>query len=76
MLHVSEGVNAESGATNILATVSVAYIHSRFLTESYIVLCVQSSHFSWIGHKTLSERSLLNAINLRDKAAGVKVVNC
>lgn len=70
-------VNAKSGTTDILATISepeipAAYIHSFFLTENYVVLCVQSSHFGWNGLKILWERNLLNAIKPFNKDARCK----
>ncbi|CAM1501175.1 Fc.00g103370.m01.CDS01 [Cosmosporella sp. VM-42] len=60
-------VNAATGTTDILATVSEpdlqpAYIHSFFLTESYVVLCIPSSHFGWNGMKIPWQRNLLEAI--------------
>ncbi|TWU72035.1 hypothetical protein ED733_001418 [Metarhizium rileyi] len=70
-------VNAESGTTDILATISeqelpAAYIHSFFLTENYVILCVPSSHFGWNGLKILWERNLLDAIQPFDNTARCK----
>lgn len=61
-------VNAATGTTDILATVCdpatlrPAYIHSLFLTDKYVVLCVNSAHYGWSGLKIPWERNLLEAI--------------
>ncbi|EGR44318.1 uncharacterized protein TRIREDRAFT_70646 [Trichoderma reesei QM6a] len=60
-------VNAHDGTTDILATISskdfpAAYMHSFFMTQSYIVFCVQSTQFAWAGIKILWERNILDAI--------------
>ncbi|KAL3952607.1 hypothetical protein ACCO45_012550 [Purpureocillium lilacinum] len=60
-------VNAATGTTDILAAISEpdlppAYIHSFFLTENYVVLCVPSSHYGWSGLKILWENNLLDAL--------------
>ncbi|KAH7313860.1 carotenoid oxygenase [Stachybotrys elegans] len=60
-------VNAESGTTDILATVTepevaAGYIHSFFLTENYVVLCVPSSHYSIKGLRIVWERNLVDAM--------------
>ena len=49
-------VNAITGKTDILATVSEpgispAYIHSFFMSENYVILMIPSSHFAWCGAK-------------------------
>jgi torulene dioxygenase len=66
-------VSASTGITNILATVkdptlSAAYIHSLFLTENYLVLCIPTTHFAWRGLKILWDRQLLSAMKPFDKA--------
>ncbi|KAJ6782870.1 hypothetical protein PWT90_07964 [Aphanocladium album] len=66
-------VNAATGSTDILAAISEpgvppAYIHSFFLTDNFVVLCIPSSHFSWNGLKIMWERSLLEAIKPFDKS--------
>ena len=66
-------VNAATGTTDILATVSEAelppaYMHSFFLTQNYVVLCVQSAHFMWKGLKIVQGRNLVDAIEPFDKA--------
>ncbi|KAM3503483.1 hypothetical protein MY11210_008697 [Beauveria gryllotalpidicola] len=67
-------VNAASGTTDILATVAerdvcAAYIHSFFLTENHVVLCVPSSHLAWSGAKIFWEGNVLDALKPFDKAA-------
>ncbi|KAI0474313.1 carotenoid cleavage dioxygenase 1 [Xylaria cf. heliscus] len=46
--------NAADGTTEILATISTqdlkpAYIHSFFLSPSFVILCVPSSHIGYLG---------------------------
>lgn len=46
--------NAADGTTDILATISAfdlkpAYIHSFFLSPSFLILCVPSSHIGYLG---------------------------
>lgn len=65
-------VNASTGTTDILATVSEpelspAYMHSFFLTQNHVVLCIPSSHFAWKGTKIVWERNLLDAIQPFDE---------
>lgn len=65
-------VNAATGTTDVLATirepdVAAAYMHSFFLTDNYVVLCVPSSHFGWSGAKILWERNLVDAIKPFDR---------
>lgn len=65
-------INASTGTTDILATISepdlpAAYIHSFFLTENFVVLCIPSSHFAWNGLKIRWKRSILEAIKPFDK---------
>lgn len=66
-------VQASTGATDILATVkdptlSAAFIHSLFMTENYLVLCIPTTHFAWRGLKILWDRQLLSAMKPFDKA--------
>ncbi|GAO15611.1 hypothetical protein UVI_02050430 [Ustilaginoidea virens] len=70
-------VNADSGTTDILATISdpdlpAAYIHSLFLTQNYVILCVPASHFAWRGIKILWERNIIDAIKPFDKSQRCK----
>ncbi|PHH72898.1 hypothetical protein CDD80_4184 [Ophiocordyceps camponoti-rufipedis] len=60
-------VNAADGSTDILATLSEpdippAYMHSFFLTENFVVLCIPCAHFAWNGLKILWRRNILDAI--------------
>lgn len=66
-------VNASNGTTDILATISMpeikpAYIHSLFLTDNYVVLCIPSSHYAWNGLKIVWKRNLVEAIEPFDEA--------
>ncbi|KAL7623582.1 hypothetical protein AAE478_007265 [Parahypoxylon ruwenzoriense] len=58
---------ASTGETNILATVSEAdvkpaYIHSFFLSPSFVILCVPSSHLGMGGLKAPLERNMVDAM--------------
>ncbi|KAK4062912.1 hypothetical protein Trihar35433_8707 [Trichoderma harzianum] len=60
-------VNAKDGSVDILATFSdkkypAAYMHSFFMTENYIVFCVQSTQYAWSGLKIPWQRNILDAI--------------
>lgn len=66
-------VNASSGATEILATISEsdvkpAYIHSFFLSESYVILCVPSTHIGAMGLKVPWVRNIADSIEPFDKS--------
>jgi torulene dioxygenase len=70
-------VSASTGETEILAAIKglgirPAYIHSFFLTPSFVVLCVPSSHFGLGGLKVLWERNLLDAIEPFDESKKCK----
>ncbi|KIW70489.1 hypothetical protein, variant [Phialophora macrospora] len=56
--------SASTGKTSILATFqhAPAYIHSLFLTESYVVLCVWNSYYKAGGASILWTRNLLDAM--------------
>lgn len=63
-----------TGETNVLATITGAdvppsYVHSFFLTENYVVLCIWTAHFASMGLATLWERNLLEAISQFDENA-------
>ena len=61
--------SASSGKTTILATITSAkgaYIHSLFLTENYVVLCVWGSYYAYSGLKLLWEKNILDAIGPLD----------
>ncbi|KAI1408380.1 carotenoid oxygenase [Hypoxylon sp. FL1857] len=56
-----------TGKTDILTTicaddVKAAYIHSFFLSPSFVILCVPSSHLAWNGVKVAWERNMVDAI--------------
>lgn len=64
-------VDASTGKTEILATirepiVSPAYIHSMFLSPSFVVLCIPTSHFGLNGTQIPWKRNLLDAIRPYD----------
>lgn len=64
-------VNAASGTTDILATISgvdakPAYIHSFFLSASYAILCIPSTHFRAMGMSIVWERNVIDSIEAFD----------
>lgn len=64
-------VCASTGETEILATITNAkgaYIHSLFLTENHVVLCVWGSYYAYSGAKLLWEQNILDAINPLDES--------
>lgn len=66
-------VNAASGKTDILATIAEpdikpAYLHSFFLTQNYVVLCIPSTHLGWNGAKVPLERNIVDAIQPFNKS--------
>jgi torulene dioxygenase len=65
--------NASTGTTDILATicqanVKPAYIHSFFLSPSYVILCVPSTHLSHMGLKILWDRNIVSSIEPFDES--------
>ncbi|RPA89956.1 carotenoid oxygenase [Choiromyces venosus 120613-1] len=55
----------DTGATEILATIkdaAPAYIHSFWMSENYLILCIWNSRFSWRGAKCVWEKNLVDAI--------------
>ncbi|KAL6705627.1 hypothetical protein ACN47E_006574 [Coniothyrium glycines] len=65
--------SAATGETEVLAAFAgkPAYIHSLFLTEKYVILCVWNSHITWSGSSILYNKNILDAIapvDARDKA--------
>ena len=56
------------------AGINPAYIHSFFLSEDFIILCIWSSHFIASGAKILWERNLLDAMKFDPKASAKWVV--
>ncbi len=70
-------VSAATGKTDILAAirgpdVAPAYIHSFFLSSSFVILCVPSSHLGFRGMRVVWERNLLDAIEPFDKSKKCK----
>ncbi|KAI9783060.1 MAG: hypothetical protein M1839_004229 [Geoglossum umbratile] len=58
--------SAATDKTDILATITgapAAYLHSLFLTESFVILCVWGSHYANYGLKVLWERNIADAIS-------------
>ncbi|KZM20316.1 Torulene dioxygenase [Ascochyta rabiei] len=53
-----------TGNTDVLATFhgKPAYIHSLFLTENYVILCVWNSHFTGAGISLLYHQNMVQAI--------------
>ena len=56
--------SASTGETDILATFVglPAYLHSLFLTENHVVLCVWNSHFTGYGSTLLYHQNVIQAI--------------
>ena len=63
-------VSAATGKTAILATIyhSSAYIHSLFLTEHFVILCVWNSFFAAGGASILVTRNIIDALAKFDKS--------
>ena len=64
-------VSASTGKTDILATITSAkgaYIHSFFLTENYVIICVWGGYYAYSGLKLLWEQNILDAINPLDES--------
>lgn len=62
--------SASTGETTILAkfTSKPAYIHSIFLTESFVVVCVWNSYITWGGLSILYHQNVLDAIGKFDRS--------
>ncbi|KAI0189948.1 carotenoid oxygenase [Xylaria flabelliformis] len=65
--------NASSGTTDILATISAsdlkpAYIHSFFLSPSFVILCVPSSHIGYMGISVPWNGNVVDAIEPFDSS--------
>ncbi|CUS12915.1 unnamed protein product [Tuber aestivum] len=55
----------DTGATEVLATIRdapPAYIHSFWMSEDYVVLCIWNSRFAWRGARCIWEKNLVDAI--------------
>jgi torulene dioxygenase len=62
-------VSAATGKTSILATFNhtAAYLHSFFLTEHYVVLCVWNSHYKAGGASILYYQNMVDSLTYNDK---------
>ncbi|KAJ2982020.1 hypothetical protein NUW58_g6539 [Xylaria curta] len=65
--------NAANGSTDILATISAsdlkpAYIHSFFLSPSFVILCVPSSHLGYMGISVPWNGNIVDAIEPFDRS--------
>lgn len=60
----------KTGKVDILATIKApsAYLHSLFLTPSYVVLCVWNSRFTMAGISMLMNRNVLESL-IMDKSS-------
>ena len=68
-------VSASTGKTDVLARITEAegaYLHSLFLTESYVVLCVWSGQYAYGGIKILWDSNILDAIAPFDQSKPAK----
>lgn len=68
-------VSASTGETDILARITgapAAYIHSLFLTQRYVILCVWGSHYRWVGVNILYQKNILDSILPLDPAKPTK----
>jgi torulene dioxygenase len=65
---------SSTGQTEILATFNgnPAYLHSFFLTEHYVVLCIWNSHISWSGLSILYHKNIIDAIAPFDPSSKAK----
>ena len=56
--------SATTGETDIIATFHAkpAYIHSIFLTENYVILCIWNSQITWSGISILYHKNILDSI--------------
>ncbi|KAJ7038057.1 carotenoid oxygenase [Mycena alexandri] len=69
--------SAATGKTTILAKLSgkdakAAYLHSFFLTQNFIILCIWPSHFQLGGAGILWRRNILDALAEFDSSAKTK----
>lgn len=64
-------VSASTGKTSILAKITDApgaYLHSFFLTQNYVVLCIWGGHYAYGGLKLLWEKNIADALAPLDPA--------
>lgn len=60
--------SASTGKTEILATISgngvrPAYLHSFFMSEDYVVLCIWGAHFAGVGLGILKNMNMMDALS-------------
>ena len=71
-------VDAATGRTEILASIAgllqPAYIHSMFLTQNYVLLCVPTSHFSLGGVSVPLNRNIADSLKPFDAANAMQWV--
>ncbi|KAK5090258.1 hypothetical protein LTR05_000429 [Lithohypha guttulata] len=62
--------SASTGKTSILATIrhTTAYLHSIFLTENYVVICIWNSYFKAGGMSILLKQNLIEAMEYNQSA--------
>jgi torulene dioxygenase len=65
--------NASNGTTDILATicstdVKPAYIHSFFMSPSFVILCVPSTHIGYLGISVPWNGNIIDALEPFDKS--------
>jgi len=70
-------VSAITGETTIIATISgpgiaPAYVHSFFLTEDFVILCIWNSHIPFNGLSVLYHKNILDAISPFDPSKPTK----
>ena len=61
--------SGSAGVTSVLASITdapPAYLHSLFLTQNYVVLCVWGAHFGMYGIKMLYTRNVVDALDSFD----------
>ncbi len=60
---------SSSGVTSVLATITdapPAYVHSIFLTQNCVILCVWGAHYSMYGLKMFYTHNVIDALNPLD----------
>lgn len=62
--------SASTGKTSILATIrhTTAYLHSLFLTENYVVICIWNSYFKKAGLEIVLKQNLVEAMEFNKSA--------
>ncbi|MCJ1352939.1 MAG: hypothetical protein MMC33_002923 [Icmadophila ericetorum] len=64
--------SASTGKTSILATITdapPAYLHSLFITETTVILCVWGSHFSYKGLSILYNKNVIDSLSPTDPSS-------